>query len=150
LVHRYAGDEDRSIAYADSLLAEARQELEVRPRALRFDVFGREAVVHVMMAYAHALRGEKDAALREAERAIELFGPQYDAIDGPMMNDAYSRVLVLVGEHERALEELENLATIPSYLGPGRLQLDPLYDPLSEDPRFHRLLERDWRREVLN
>jgi len=150
LVHRYAGDEDRSIAYADSLLAEAQQELEIRPRALRFDVFGRVAVVHVMMAYAHALRGEKDAALREAERAIELFGFQYDAIDGSMMNDAYSRVLVLVGEHERALDELENLATIPSYVGPGQLRLDPLYDPLRGNPRFQRLLERDWRRDVFN
>ncbi len=103
-----------------------------------------------MMAYAQALRGKKDAALREAERAIELFGSQYDAIDGTMMNDAYSRVLVPVGEHERALEELENLATTPSYLGPGQLRLDPLYDPLRGNPRVHRLLERDWRREVLN
>ncbi len=150
LVHRYAGNADLSVVYADSLLEEARRELETRPRALRFDVFGREAVVHVMLAYAHALRGDKEAALREAKRAVELFGPEYDAIDGPMMNHAYSRVLVLVGEHERALDELEYLATIPSYLSPGRLRLDPHYDPLRDDPRFRRLAEREWRRWVLD
>jgi len=150
LVHRYTGDTDLSAVYADSLLDEAMRELEERPRALRFDVFGREAVVHTMLAYAHALRGEKDAALREAERAVELFGPEYDAIDGPMMNDAYSRVLVLVGEYERALDQLEYLATIPSYLSPGRLRLDPHYDPLRDESRFQSLLERDWRREVLD
>jgi TolB-like protein/Tfp pilus assembly protein PilF len=148
LLHRYLGDSERSEAYADSLLAEARHELESRPRAARFDVFGREAVVHAMMGYAHALRGEKEEALGEAERAVELFDPVYDAIDGPTISEEYSRVLVLVGEYERALDELENLATIPSYLGPGSLRLDPLYDPIRDRPRFRRLVEGDWRRDL--
>jgi TolB-like protein/Tfp pilus assembly protein PilF len=148
LVHRYAGDEDRSLAYADSLLAEAEREMETRPRAVRFDVFGRRAMVHVMMAYAYALQGENAAALREGDRAMELFDAEYDGIDGPTVEEAYARVLVLAGEYDRALTQLERLATIPSYLAPGQLRLDPLYDPLRDDPRFQDLLERDWRREV--
>ena len=150
LVHRHAGDEERSAAYADSLLAEGQVELEKRPAAVRFDVFGRRAVVHTSMAYAHALRGEKRPALRDIERALELFSADHDAIDGPGINEAHARVLVLVGEYERALDELEHLATIPSYLVPGRLRLDPLYDPLRGNPRFQALLERDWRREVVD
>jgi TolB-like protein/tetratricopeptide (TPR) repeat protein len=148
LVHRYAGEEDRSIAYADSLLAVAERELPARPPAVRFDVFGRRAVVHTAMAYAHALRGEKRPALREIGRALELFNADYDAIDGPGIEEAYARILVLVGEPEQALTQLEHLATIPSYLVPGRLRLDPMYDPIRDNPRFQALLERDWRRDV--
>jgi len=148
LVHRFAGDTALSSVYADSLLEAATRELEARPRAEGVDVFGREAVVHAMLGYAHALRGEKEAAVREGERAVELYGPDYDAIDGPVTVQALTRILVLVGAHERALDQLEYLATIPSDLGPGRLRLDPLYDPLRGEPRFRALLDRDWRREV--
>ncbi len=50
--------------------------------------------------------------------------------------------LVLNGEHEAAINELEGLATIPNQVGFGRLKVDPIWKPLHGHPRFQDLLRR--------
>jgi hypothetical protein len=51
------------------------------------------------------------------------------------------RVYILTGDHEKALDGLEELLRIPYYLSPGWLRIDPTFDPLREHPRFRKLVE---------
>ena len=44
------------------------------------------------------------------------------------------------GEHEKALELLESLASIPSWMSYGYLRYEPALDPLREYPRYQKLL----------
>lgn len=48
--------------------------------------------------------------------------------------------IILVGEPEKALDQLEPLLKIPYSLSPGWLKLDPNFDPLRGNPRFRRLV----------
>ena len=50
------------------------------------------------------------------------------------------RVYILTGENEKALDKLEPLLKIPYFLSPGRLRIDPNFDPLRQSPRFQKLV----------
>jgi hypothetical protein len=47
---------------------------------------------------------------------------------------------MLVGEPEKALDQLEPLLKIPHWLSPGWLKIDPNFDPLRKYPRFQKLV----------
>jgi serine/threonine-protein kinase len=69
-----------------------------------------------------------------------MYGKDRDDVDGDTVELHRMLTLLLAGEHDRALDEIERLLSRPSELGPGGLSLDPIYDPLREDPRFQALL----------
>jgi len=50
------------------------------------------------------------------------------------------RIYLLVGEPEKALDQLEPLLKIPYYLSPGWLRIDPTFAPLQGNRRFERLI----------
>ena len=85
--------------------------------------------------------GQKEAALREARRAVELLPVQKDALNGPGMIRYLAMIAAWVGDKDLACEQLAIAVRIPSGLTYGQLKLLPFWDPLRGDPRFEKLVE---------
>ena len=83
-----------------------------------------------------ALRNKEDA-IREGERAVELMPVSKSAVEGSMLAQYLIVIYAWTGEKDRAIERLATVVKLPaSHLSYGDLRLNPLWDPLRGDPRF--------------
>jgi tetratricopeptide (TPR) repeat protein len=84
--------------------------------------------------------GDKAAALALAERAMAANPIEKDAVTGPFPIEILARVAAQLGEPDRAIAALQKLLSMPGPLTPALLRLDPMFDPLRNDPRFQKLV----------
>ena len=83
-----------------------------------------------------AVLGNKDDAIREGQRAVELLPLEKDSIDAAVLRQYLAIIYAWSGEKDLALQELRRCVTIPGNLTYGQLRLDPMLEPLRADARF--------------
>jgi hypothetical protein len=74
-------------------------------------------------------------------RGVALMPRSRDQFNGAYFQLLLARIYILLGEPDKALDQLEPLLRIPYYLSPGWLRIDPMFDPLRNNPRFKKLVE---------
>jgi serine/threonine-protein kinase len=90
---------------------------------------------------------DKGSALALSQRVIAANPIERDPLTGPYPIEILARVAAQMGEPDRAIAALLKLLSIP-YAGvvgnipltSALLRLDPMFDPLRNDPRFQKLV----------
>jgi serine/threonine-protein kinase len=128
--HALRGDHAKARAYADSVRIAVEAELKSAPD---------DDQVHIWLGLALAYLGRREEAVREGERGLALLPISKDAFGGPFNQHQLALIYLLVGENDKALDQLEPLLKIPYFLSPGWLRIDPAFASLRGNPRFERL-----------
>jgi tetratricopeptide (TPR) repeat protein len=139
-IQRLAGDTAEARVTAEK----ARNTLEQRYRDRPDDAWSANN-----LSYAYALIGEKDLALKLAERAVMLLPRAKDPMYGPGWEENLAQVQTMFGESSSAISILTQLlqtsyqSTIYHATGvtSAILRLDPVWDPLRSDPAFQKLCD---------
>jgi serine/threonine-protein kinase len=100
------------------------------------------ADARIQLAKVLAYLNEKDSALAEAQRATELLPESKDAFGGPEITSGVAEVHAILGDNGRAIEILDGLLSRPSGVTVQDLKINPIWDPLRNDPRFQGLLNK--------
>jgi TolB-like protein/class 3 adenylate cyclase/Tfp pilus assembly protein PilF len=124
---------DQSAAHAAFI--NARKELE---KTVRDQPNYAEAIS--ALGVIDAALGNKEEAIREGQRAVDLMPVGKNAVDGPLLIKYLALIYAWTGEKDRAFKRLDQAAKLPGYLSYGQLRLHPIWDPLRGDPRFEEIV----------
>jgi TolB-like protein len=132
-IHALAGD-----AAATKLESEeARVLLEARLRDR-----GNDAFAMTQLSWVYLALNRNADALRLARQAAESLPIEKDAMAGPAFSTGLAQIQARAGEPREAVKGLRHLLSIPAgmFVSIQRLKIDPVWDPIRNDPEFQQLL----------
>ncbi len=124
----------------EEALVEWRSARDMIDRALEQDPDN--YLLHASSGITHAALGNHDQAIEAGRRAMEILPVSMDARYGLVCEVDMARIYTMLGESDLALDQLDRLLTIPSWVSVAWIEINPLWDPLRDDPKFVEMLER--------
>jgi len=131
MIARAKGDSARAMAAFRECREILAQRLIVKPEHAR---------TIAVLAQVDAGLGQRELALQEAQHAIDLMPISKDIYDGALVLEGLAQVYTWSGEPDRAIEVLQKLVSIPSYINYARLKFHPLWKPLRGNPKFEKIV----------
>jgi len=138
--------------FGEGLLARAMHDDNRARRAFAAARIAQEKVVQQQNDYGpplcvlgliDAALGNKEAALQEGRRALELLPREKDAFNNEKISSYFAVIAAWAGEKDLALQQLRAAIPLPGAEGItnyGTLKLMPFWDPLRGDPRFEKIV----------
>lgn len=97
-----------------------------------------DTTLPILLAQAYVGAGRREAAERQARHAIDVYAN--DSIRAPQAHEALALVLAWNGDLDGAMKELAGVQRTYGRTSAALLRLDPVWDPLRQDPRFQKLI----------
>jgi TolB-like protein/Flp pilus assembly protein TadD len=133
LIHLLQGDKTKAQADLERARVVSEKLLREAPT---------DAARHAQHGLILAALGQKQEAIAEGKRAVELLPESQDALDGPKCTSALAEIYACTGEFDEAFRLLDHLFAIPCDLTIPMFKLDPAWDPLRKDPRYQALIDK--------
>lgn len=93
-----------------------------------------------VLGLIEAALGQKEEAIRDGRRAVELLPTTKDALDGAELMKYLGVIYAWCGEKDLAIKQIAATVQIPGTLSYGNLKLHPCWDALRSDPRFEKIV----------
>jgi TolB-like protein/cytochrome c-type biogenesis protein CcmH/NrfG len=94
------------------------------------------------LGWVNLVLGEQSEALKIARQAAEMLSPESDALFGPATVVGLAQIQARTGDSSDAIAALRHLLSIPagSIASIADLKMNPVWDPIRNDPGFQQLL----------
>ena len=94
------------------------------------------------LAWVYVCLGRNADALRVAQQAADSLPIEKDALAGPFSLGGLAQIEARTGQPKEAVRILRQLITAPAgqFVSIARLKIDPVWDPIRNDPGFQKLI----------
>lgn len=130
-IERLRGKSADAKKYYDSARIMIEQKIQLNPKDER--LYG---ALGLTLAYL----GKNDEAVRAGQRGVELLPVEKEAWRGSFRLIDLARIYAITGNHEKAMDLLERLLSMPSEISTVFLKVDPNWKILQNNKRFQHLI----------
>ncbi len=118
--------------YADSAITHLKGKINENPNDDRF---------YATLGKCYAFSGIVKEAITCGQKAVDPKPIKLDAYQGVGKEQDLMEIYIFTGNYDLALDKIEYLLSIPSWLSTGELMIDPLFDNLRSLPRFQKIID---------